>query len=74
MDKRRLLPSLLLLALALSSCATPGIKPEPAPPAVVKLAKAKLPDPPPEVMVPRAPSFQERLVNFFSSSPAKPTK
>ena len=59
----------LLLLMALSGCATP-------PPAIrpAEIQCPQLPPAPADVMVPGQASFQERLLNFFSSSPAKPTK
>lgn len=61
--------ALLLSLLALSGCATP-------PPAIkpAQIECPTLPPPPADVMVSRPASFQERLLNFFSSSPQKPTK
>ena len=74
MPKPKLLLASLLLALGLCACATPGKTPPTAPPSIIQLAKPKLPEPPPEAMVKRDANFQERLVNFFSPSPGKPTK
>lgn len=61
--------ALLLSIAAISGCATP-------PPAIkpAQIAPAKLAPPPADVMVPRPANFQQRLLDFFSSSPAKPTK
>ena len=81
MAKLKPLLLLLPLTLALCSCATPAKLPEPAPPAVVELAKARLTQPDPEMMEPVLANFQERLLDYFQQtpvpsslpSPAKPT-
>jgi hypothetical protein len=65
----------LLLAIGLSSCATPE-------PPRVQVPPAQLQDPPAPVMVPRRADFRDRLVQFFqagppsssSPSPTRPTK
>lgn len=60
---------LLIFALAVYGCATP-------PPAkqAVQVEPPQLPPPPAGVMVPRAANFLDRLLNFFSASPPKPTR
>ena len=63
---------LLLCALALSSCTTPESLPA-APPQVVEVPGPRLAPPPADVMVKREANFRERLLNFFSASPEKPT-
>ena len=65
---KRTVPVLLLSIAAISGCATP---PPPVTPAQIE--PAKLPPAPADVMVPRPANFQQRLLDFFSSSPAKPT-
>ena len=63
---------LLVCALALSSCATPAVKPDPAPPSVVALPRARLAPPDAEMMVPREPDFLQKVLNFWSVKPAAP--
>jgi len=65
------MPIWLLCALALSGCATPALPP--APPAVIEAPRLRLPEPPEAVMQPRAPSFHQRLLDFFCPSCEKPT-
>lgn len=59
----------LLLVMALSSCASP-----PPPVVPVEVKPPRLAPPPPEVMVPRLPTFRDRLLLIFSPWQAKPTK
>lgn len=59
----------LPFVLALSACATP--LPTSCQP--VEVTPAQLPPPPADVMVRRAPNFLDRLLNFFTASPAKQT-
>lgn len=59
----------LILALALSSCASPECAPEP--PLVIQAPR--LQPPPPAVMVPREPTFRQTLLDAFSPSPTPPT-
>lgn len=61
----------LLLALGLSSCATPELPP--APPSVIEVKPPRLAQPPAEVMQPREANFRERLLNFFCPSCTTPT-
>ena len=67
--KRNALLIVLLLSLALSSCATPQ------PPLVrpLEVSPAQLPEVPADVMVERVANFRERLLRFFSGSPTKLT-
>ena len=69
---KALLLSLLLVPVSFG-CATPGTAPEPAPPALLQLPRPQLPPPPQQIMMPRVPNFQQRLLNFFSPSLEKPT-
>jgi hypothetical protein len=61
----------LLCVLGSSSCATQAPPPAKVP---VLVAPAKLPPAPADVMVPREANFLQRLLNFSSTSPAKPTE
>lgn len=68
MQKRKAIVWWLICGAVLSGCATPAPKvpvaadgPRPAPPSAA-------------VMAPREANFQERLLNFFSALPEKPTK
>lgn len=60
---------LLICALALSACASNL----PAAKQPMAVAPPVLPPAPADVMVKREPNFQQRLLNFLSDSPAKPT-
>ena len=51
---------------AIRSGGTPAVRP-------VEVAPPQLPPAPASVMVPRPANFQERLLNFLSVSPPKPT-
>lgn len=68
---RKLLLTVLFLicATGVASCASPL----PAPSKPVEVKPAQLPPPPADVMVKREPTFTQRLLNFLSDSPAKPT-
>lgn len=61
-------PLWMIFALAVYGCAIP-------PPAkqAVQVEPPQLPPPPADVMVPREANFLDRLLNFFSASPPKPT-
>ena len=73
MQKFNMIVMWLLLALALSSCATRAKVIPPAPPQVIEVPAPKLAPAPATVMVERKPDFRERLLNFFSPSPTTPT-
>lgn len=66
---KKLRISSALLVMALSACATPPPAKTP-----VEVPPVVLPPAPANVMVKREPTFQRRLLNFFSVSPEKPTK
>jgi len=61
---RRIAP---LFVLVLCACATPVA------PRIVEVPPPKLAPAPPDVMVERPATFRQRLLDFFSSSPATPT-
>ena len=63
--ERRIVP---LFALALCACATPTV-----PLRLVEIPPPRLAPAPPDVMVERPANFRQRLLDFFSSSPATPT-
>lgn len=68
MPRNNATATLLLLTLALSSCATtpPASKP-------IDVPLARLAPAPADVMVPRPANFRERLLLIFSSSSTTPT-
>ena len=57
---------LLLLLLAVSSCATQEVAPT-APPSVVSLPRAQVEPLPQDLDREAEPTFQERLLRFFSN-------
>ena len=72
MPRLSTLPISLLFVLALSGCAS-SIPLPPPPCTPVTVPPAQLPPPPADVMVPRDPTFRDRLLSIFSPSPTTPT-
>lgn len=58
---------LLSCVVAISGCACPPS----TPPSVLEVHPPRLPPPPADVMVPREPSFRDRLLRLFYASPPK---
>lgn len=73
MNKRRVLPLLLLCAAVSGGCETLRDSPPPAPPQVVTVGPPRLPPPPPEAMVPVDVNFRDELLRLFSPSETEQT-
>ena len=73
MRKFSTIATLLLCAMA-SGCATQDtVMVQPAPPRVVEVPQARLPEPPASLMEREEPNFRSRLLEYFSKKPTEPT-